>query len=187
MQEFMRLLWLIAFEIGVVALLLLCDVMLPGIVARTRRTLATMPGRSFLVGLVNSAFFGVICAALLAPGGGIALIGGTLATLLLALVTVGLAAAARIVGERLRPGATDPLRQFVLGAGVLVVASAVPLVGWFVVLPFAGMAGFGALLIALVQRRAAPAAPPPATVPPPPLPWESGPPTAHGGDAQGWR
>ncbi len=193
MQEFMRLLWLIAFEIGVVALLLLCDAMLPGLLARTRRTLAAMPGRSFLVGLVNSAFFGVLCAALLAPGGGIAPVGLTLTTLLLALVAVGLAAAARIVGERLRPGASDSLRQFVIGASVLVVASSVPLVGWFVVLPFAGLASFGALLIAIVQRRAAPAVPPPATMPPfapappPPLPWESGPPTAQGGDAPGWK
>ena len=36
MQEFMRLLWLIAFDIGVVVLLLLCDVMLPGLLAPRR-------------------------------------------------------------------------------------------------------------------------------------------------------
>jgi hypothetical protein len=183
MQEFMRLLWLVVFGIGVVALLLLCDAMLPGLLARTRQTLVAMPWRSFLVGLVNGAFFGLLSAALLAPGGGIALIGGTFATILLALVAVGLAAAARIVGERLRPAAADPVRQFVLGAGVLTLASAVPLVGWFVVLPFAGLAGLGALLIAIVQRR--PAAAMPSATPAPP-PWDSGAPLAQGGDARRW-
>lgn len=178
MLELMRLVWLIAFMVGVVALLLLCDVMVPGLLGRTRRTLVAMPGRSFAVGLVNGAFFGVLSAALLAPGGGIALLGIILATLLLALVTLGLAGAARIVGERLRPAAADPVRQFVVGAGILVMAASVPLVGWFVVLPFAGLAGLGALLIAFFQRRGAAAMPqagaPPFAPQPPALPWERG-------------
>jgi hypothetical protein len=184
MAEFTRLLWLVACEIAVVALLVLCNAMLPGLLGRTRQTIIAMPGRSFLVGLLNGAFFGVLSAALLAPGGGIALIGGTLAALLLAFVAAGLAAAARIVGERLRPNATDPLRQFLAGAGTLSLASSVPLVGWFVVLPCAALIGFGALLIAIVQRRAAPD--PHVATSPPPLPWEANPQATHG-DAQGWR
>ncbi|MFN8539310.1 MAG: hypothetical protein U0232_17765 [Thermomicrobiales bacterium] len=59
MLELMRLVWLVAFMVGIGALLLLCDVMVPGLLERTRRTLAAMPGRSFAVGLVNGAFFGV--------------------------------------------------------------------------------------------------------------------------------
>lgn len=185
MSEFTRLLWLIAAEIAIIALLVLCDAMLPGLLGRTRRTIAALPGRSFLVGLVNSAFFGVLSAALLAPGGGIALIGGTLATLILAAIALGLAATARIIGERLRPGSGDPLRQFLAGAGTLALASSAPLVGWFVILPLAALIGFGALLIAVVQRRAAPSAAP-AAPHPPPLPWETGPPAPPGGEAQGW-
>ena len=185
MVEFTRLLWLIAAEIAVIALLVLCDATLPGLLGRTRRTLATLPGRSFAVGLVNCAFFGVLSAALLAPGGGIALIGGTLATLTLAAVALGRAAAARLLGERMRPATADPLRQMLAGAGTLTLAASTPLVGWFVVLPLAALLGFGALLIAVVQRRAAPATAPPVP-PPPPFPWEPHPPAAPG-DAQGWR
>lgn len=187
MTELMRFLWLIALEVALVALLALCDAMLPGALARTRRTLVAQPGWSFVVGLVNVTFFGVVAAALLAPGGVIALIGGTIATALLALIAIGLAAAARIVGERLRPEATDPLRQLLTGGAALVLAASVPLVGWFVVLPFAGLAGFGAFLIGLVQRRAAPAAPPvappnpPPATGPPPLPWQQAPPQGPGG------
>lgn len=169
MEQVMRFLWLLASEAALVALLVLCDAMLPGTLARTRQTLGAMPGRSFLVGLVNAAFFGVLGAALLAPGGGIALIGIAIITLLIACIAVGLAAAARIVGVRLRPAASDPLRQLLVGATVLVLAASVPLVGWFVVLPFAGFSSFGALLITLVQRRTSADAPPT----PPPLPWES--------------
>ena len=169
MDQLTRLLWLIAVEVAIVALLALCDTRLPGTLARTRRTLGALPGRSFLICLVNAAFFGVLGAALLAPGGVVALVGGTIVTLLLACLAVGLAAAARIVGERLRPDAPDPLRQFLVGALVLVLASSVPLVGWFVVFPIAGLTGFGALLIALVQRRGTVDVPPT----PPPLPWES--------------
>ncbi len=164
----MRFLWLLVSEVAIIGLLVLCDAMLPGTLARTRQTLGAMPGRSFLVGLVNTAFFGVLGAALLAPGGAVALIGGTIITALLAFLAIGLAAAARIVGVRLRPTTPDPLRQLLVGAIVLVLASSVPLVGWFVVLPFAGLSSFGALLITLVQRRGGVDVQPTA----PPLPWE---------------
>lgn len=157
-----RLLWLIAFDVSVVALVALCAAMVPDLLRRARERAVETPGRSLLIGVINVAFFGLISVALLSAGRpALGLFGAIAGTLLLCLVAVGLAAVAALVGDRLRPDWPDPLRRLLAGALTLTLASSVPLIGWFVVLPLAGLIGCGAAIGALARRPPPPQPPPP--------------------------
>ena len=144
---------LIALSIGLAALLLLCEIAFPQLVARTRRNAERMPIRSIVVGLINMVFFGLIATALLSGDDGSRVLGLIVATILLSFVAVGLAAVAQLLGERLRPDDPSAVRRLLAGAATLELAALVPLVGWFAVPALAGLLGYGALVIALVQRR----------------------------------
>jgi hypothetical protein len=144
---------LIALSIGLAALLLLCELSFPNLVARTRRNAERMPIRSILIGLINFTFFGVIAMGLLSGDQGARALGLIVATILLSFVAIGLAAIAQLVGERLRPQDPSAVRRLLAGAATLELAALVPLVGWFAVPALAGLLGYGALVIALVQRR----------------------------------
>ncbi len=71
-------------------------------------------------------------------------------------MAVGLAAIAQLLGERLRPHDPSAVRRLLVGAATLELAALVPLVGWFAVPALAGLLGYGALVIALVQRAEEP-------------------------------
>src|SRR6185295_5037018 len=79
---------LIALSIGLAALLLLCDVSFPRLVARTRRNAERMPVRALIVGLINFAFFGLIAAALLSGDEGARALGLVVGTILLSFVAI---------------------------------------------------------------------------------------------------
>lgn len=140
-------------SIGLIALLALCQALFPTLLARTQANLTERPYRSLLVGLLNFAFFGLISALLLAGDDGAKLLGLIVASILLSFVVPGLAAVAQLLGARLRPEPSDPIRQTIAGALALVLAATVPLVGWFMLPALAGLAGYGAVIIALVRRR----------------------------------
>jgi hypothetical protein len=144
---------LIALSIGLAALLLLCELSFPNLVARTRRNAERMPIRSILIGLINCTFFGVIAAGLLSGDQGARVLGLIVATILHSFMAVGRGAIAQRVGERLRPHDSSAVRRLLAGAATLELAALVPLVGWFMVPALAGLLGYGALVIALVQRR----------------------------------
>ncbi len=146
----------IGLGVGIAALLLLCAVAFPRLVARAQRNAEQMPWRALLVGLINLAFFGLIATALLSGDEGARLLGLLVATLLLSFVALGLAAVARLLGARLRPGEPGSARSLLAGALTLELAALVPLVGWFAVPALAGLLGYGAVVIALVRRRDAP-------------------------------
>jgi hypothetical protein len=154
-----RMVGVVGLGVGIAALVVLCDVVLPGVVARARDNVERRPVRSFIIGLINVAFFGVIAVALLAAKGGAGLLGATLATLVLGVVAVGLSAVARLVGERLRPGDPNGVRRLLAGAVTLELAALVPLVGWFLLPALAGLTGCGATILALRRRQPAPATP----------------------------
>jgi hypothetical protein len=144
---------LVVLSIGLAALLLLCEVSFPTLVARTRHNAERMPIRSLIVGLINMTFFGLIATALLSGDDGSRVLGLIVATVLLSFVEVGLAAIAQLVGERLRPHDPSAIRRLLAGAATLELAALVPLVGWFAVPTLAGLLGYGALVIALVRRE----------------------------------
>lgn len=139
--------------IGLTALIMLNRAVFPALIERTRANVIYMPRRAFLVGLVNSGFFGLISVGLLSAGEGAALLGLIVAAILLAFISVGLSAIADLIGERLSIPSQLPLLRTLVGAITLQLAALTPLVGWMVVPFIAGLLGYGALIIALVQRR----------------------------------
>jgi len=132
-------------------------------VEKTQRIINQIPWRAFGLGLVNFLFFGVILLVLLTITDGnanrvnsvvrvVLLIPTlTLAALLLAVLSFGLAGMVNILGERIFPEASS-LRRTILGTAVLSFACALPFVGWFILLPCLGITGFGAVILGFFQR-----------------------------------
>jgi hypothetical protein len=139
---------------GMIALALVCYAVLPRFIERTRATAIAMPVRSFGVGLINIAFFGLIAAAFAAGGPGARLVALLVTIALSVPLTLGLAAVALAIGERLRPGDPRVLWRLALGVLALTLAALVPLVGWLLVPLVAGCTGVGATAIELVRRPA---------------------------------
>ncbi len=140
--------------VSIAALLVLIQALFPGTVLQTRRTIERMPIRAFLIGLVNFLFFGLLALALVsARVAGVPLIGIFIGLLLLSFTAGGLAAVARLVGERLQPQVTHPVPSLLLGTLVLEGATLVPLVGWLVVPLLASLCGLGAVIITLIRRE----------------------------------
>lgn len=154
----MLIMMLLISGIGLAALMALGTAFFPNLILHTRTNLERMPIRSFLVGLVNSAFFGLICAALLAARGLPALLGLLIGVTLLLAISLGLAAIAGMAAERLGLGHLPPLRRLLAGALILELAALTPFAGWIGVPLLAGMAGYGALIIAIVRRPSSTAA-----------------------------
>lgn len=153
MAEGLQIIIIILFSWGTLAaLLVLLPALLPGRVARAQQVAQNSPGRSFVIGLVNFLFFGVV-AAIFAQGGEV---GGLLAAIiflvLLAITAVGLAGLNQIVQGRLYPK-IDGVRAGLKTAVLLIAGGLVPLLGWFVIAPILMLISLGAGIIALVRRK----------------------------------
>jgi hypothetical protein len=164
MQDALRIALLVIFLCVVqTAYFLALRVFFPGRVARTRALAELMPGRAFAVGLVNFLFFGAIVFVLLVLSDNIvnelvrSLISLPVILLLILLgigLSFGLAAMAELAGERLAP-AQSAFRRTLWGTLTLVLGSALPLAGWFLLLPYAGLTGLGAFILAMFWREPA--------------------------------
>lgn len=143
-----------------VAYVAVLGALFPRRLSQTRAVADTLPGRAFVVGLINVGFFGAVILAFsaLADWAGNEL-PRLPALLLLALVcaglSLGLAAVAELVGERLRPQ-TSGLTRTTWGALTLSLACTLPFVGWFLLLPYAACLGLGAFILGLFHRPAPP-------------------------------
>lgn len=132
-------------------------------IARTCEVAETQAARSFLVGLVNLVFVGALIAAIIALADNTGLDFVIVIAVLLAIVLVigiafGLAAMVQVVGARLLPGGQG-LRPLLWGTVALALGCLAPYVGWFGLLPYVGLRGLGAFVLALfASRRKAPAA-----------------------------
>ena len=140
-------------DASLVALVLLVNAAFPNLITRARANVERMPVRSFIVGFINFLFFGLIAAALTsAAPDALKMLGITLATVLLGFLALGIAALARLIGERI-DAQHDAIRQLIVGVVVIAVAALVPFVGWFLV-PLVGlMSGFGAVIVAMIWRK----------------------------------
>ncbi|PJF41756.1 MAG: hypothetical protein D6737_10755 [Chloroflexi bacterium] len=109
----------------------------------------------FFAGLVPAVILVAIATALISLGSIFQLIGFIMYLWLLTWGFTGLAAISRMIGAKLS-GLTErdenPLLEQVVGAVVLTLAIAFPLVGWFVVLPLGLIVGTGATLLARFRR-----------------------------------
>jgi hypothetical protein len=151
----------IASAVGIAGLTLLLDTVFPSFIRRAGLTVGRMPARSFIVGLVNFVFFGIIVAALLSiadetneqEGAQLLQLFGLLIALILAtFLAFGIAASARWTGVRLVPDASAP-RQILSGIIALELASLAPIVGWIFVPLIATLTGYGGIILALIWRR----------------------------------
>ncbi len=123
--------------------------------AELNATLA--PGRAFGVGLVNLLFFGTVAvlSAGVADSTGISLL-VIPALVALGLVgigwSIGVSALARAAGARLLP-TVNGFQQVAIGAGVLTLASLLPFIGWFILLPYLLFVGLGSTIMSLFSAR----------------------------------
>jgi hypothetical protein len=128
-------------------------------VARTQRVINQLLGRAFLVGLVNLLFFGVIAIVLFSVAenaGGVIKVILTMPALLITAVLMvmlsfGLASMVNVIGERVFPE-HSAVKKTAGGTVIIAFACALPFVGWFLLLPYAGLVGFGAVILGFFQR-----------------------------------
>jgi hypothetical protein len=143
--------------LGLPPMLILLTALLPGYVERARGVMRDRPGRSFLLGLLNLVFFGVLSMLVGVGFAPIALTGAFSAFVLLPVCMVlGLLIAAGFAGEQIllqvasRTGSL--LGSVALGIVVLILSLLLPVVGFlvFVVLMTIGL---GAAIFALFRRK----------------------------------
>jgi len=141
------------------ALFVVLSVFFPRRVEITQQIAESMPARSFLLGLVNFLFFGALVVVFIALNENL----GTelfqypalvIMVALSAAQTFGLAGVVQLVGARLTPEGS-PLRRTIWGAAALILACLTPFVGWFGMLPYAGLLGLGAFIIGYFHREGA--------------------------------
>ncbi|MCP4419056.1 MAG: hypothetical protein GY805_20765 [Chloroflexi bacterium] len=153
MSEIIQFIFIILFSGATLAtLLVLLPALLPNLVQRTQQIVNNSPGRSFLIGLVNALFFGVLIAIFLQGdefGGLLAVI---LGLALLSLTAVGLAGLNQIIQERLYPDGGS-VKVGLKTAVLLIAASLLPFLGWFVLTPILLLISLGAAIMALVRRK----------------------------------
>ncbi|MCG3140306.1 MAG: hypothetical protein HDKAJFGB_01352 [Anaerolineae bacterium] len=141
--------------VGVVfpGLLLTWLLLLPATVERARERVTRTPWQVFFLGAIALLGMGIPLALLNAAAGPLQFIRILSVFALLALVSIGAAGVAAMMGERLRGqgvNVTTP-GALVRGAIALEFAMVFPFVGWFIVLPLIAILAFGAALFALLR------------------------------------
>lgn len=128
-------------------------------VTKVQSAVQLMPGRALLIGAVNILFFGVIALVLFSIGnnmyGMVKVIPLLPAIFLTGILTIGLAfgltGMVQMVGERIFPE-HSAWKQTLWGTVVLAFACAVPVAGWFLLLPYAALTGFGAFILSFFSK-----------------------------------
>jgi hypothetical protein len=127
--------------------------------AKIMEVITRIPGRSFTIGLVNFLFFLAVAILLFSLSGQAnGLLKGILFVLALAItiilcvsLSLGLTGMATVIGERITP-TQSPWRRTLWGALLLGLGCAVPLLGWFLLLPVTAWTGMGAFIIVYFQK-----------------------------------
>ena len=160
MTDILRLFFIIILlTIGLTAYFLVVSALFANRVTRAQLVINQMPARAIGVGLVNFLFFGVIAMILFSVAenthGAIKVILTIPALLIAALMTIilsfGLAGMVSLVGERIIPEHSS-LKKTAWGTVMLTFACALPFVGWFLLLPYVTIIGFGAVILGFFQR-----------------------------------
>ena len=141
--------------------LLVFSALFPSRVDKTSEHLRGSLWRAFWIGLVNFLFFGAIVLLLFALTegarrtfiGGVLLVPAAAITIaIFAFLSLGLASLSAVLGERLFPEAATWKRSF-FATLLLGVGCTIPVLGWFLLFPFASLTGFGAVLLTYFQRN----------------------------------
>lgn len=152
---------LIYGSLALVAFFLVLVALFPGRLGRTQVIAEGMPGRSFVVGLVNLIFGAAVVLALMAfaQWTHLQILGvPALAVLVVMVVAVslGLGGVVQMIGARLLPERPPGARRTAAAALALSWACSLPFVGWFGVLPFAAALGLGAFILTFFAQTARP-------------------------------
>jgi hypothetical protein len=131
-------------------------VIFPRVVEQTQTSADLLPGRSFVIGLVNVLFFGAIASGFGALSNGLnagifilpALV--ILAGLGIGL-SLGLTGMTIVIGQRLFPEESQR-RQTAWGSIVLILGSLTPVVGWFGFFPYLSVVGLGGFILGWFRR-----------------------------------
>jgi hypothetical protein len=154
----------IGVGISLVAFFTVVNALFSSLVTRIEEKSDESPGRSFFLGLLNTTFIAVLSLALwsIAENSGIGIL-AVPSLILLALFAIGVifggTALVRTIGKRLYPD-REERTQMLWGSLISVLACTVPYIGWFLLLPYLLLRGFGAFLMTLTaayRARRAPA------------------------------
>jgi len=160
MSDIMRLvLVILLLAIGLAAYFLVASALFPQRVAKTKSVIQSMPARSLGIGLVNFLFFAVIAMVLLSVAENtgpviksiLTIPGIIIIAFLAVLLSLGLTGMSNFIGERIFPDLSS-WKQTLRGTVCLTLACALPFIGWFLLLPYAGFVGIGAVILGYFQR-----------------------------------
>jgi len=147
---------------GLAAYFLVLNALFARRLTSTTSLAQSMPARSLGIGFVNFVFFAMIALVLLSVAENMGpFIKGLLtipAIIILALLSIalslGLAGMAMLIGERIFPD-LPAWKQILWGTVCLSLGCALPFVGWFLLLPYVGFVGVGAVILSFLQGRTA--------------------------------
>lgn len=148
----------VAVVLSLWALVIAVSVLFGERTARARERLEHSPGKVTLLGAVIALVLGILVAALLnQPHGFLKLVGWLIYLLLLIAGAIGFSGLSALVAQRLtrlEPSLT-PYGALSRGALFCVLATLVPILGWFVVGPLMSFASLGAGVEAIFARAPA--------------------------------
>jgi hypothetical protein len=161
MSDIVRLLLaVILLTMGLAAYFLVLNALFPQRIANTKSMIQAMPARSLAIGVVNFVFFAVIALVLFSVAEntgpfikGILTIPAVVILASLGIVlSMGLVGMSNLIGERTFPN-LSAWKQTLWGTVCLSLACALPFVGWFLLFPYVGFAGIGAMILGYFQRE----------------------------------
>lgn len=147
---------LAGFMAALPALLIFQNLLFSRLTVRAARRLERGAVVPFFAGLAVMAVIGVPASGMIQLGSIFQLAGVLVLLVLLLWAFTGLAAIARLLGSRLYATsvqADQPLVEIALGAGIVSLAVAFPLIGWLLILPLGAVAGVGATVLTRFSRR----------------------------------
>ncbi|MBN9503353.1 MAG: hypothetical protein BGO01_20935 [Armatimonadetes bacterium 55-13] len=140
------------------ALMISVALVFPSKAVNARKRIAAKPWASFFTGMALWLTLGILGFGMVANPLPLAkLMGWTVVMSLLSVASVGASGLVLLASERLRALAPEmtSYSSIAKSAAVIVTAGLVPLLGWFLVVPFLVFASTGAGLSALMQRSEA--------------------------------
>ena len=147
---------LAAFGLGTWALVVFLSLVLPTRTKGCEKVIAESPGKAVAVGFVTIftvGFLGVVLAT--SPEPLLKLLGTLVYLWVLTQAAIGATGLAQVAAQRVRE--TDPqctsYKSMVRGTAFIVLASFLPLLGWFVFAPIALAASVGSGVIAMLTRK----------------------------------
>lgn len=158
MEYFGALTLILLSVLTLIAFFLTVALLFPQRVGLSRQAAHEMPGRSFVLGLINTLFFAALIFGFMALADGSGAPIFYLPALLLiifylAALSLGLAGLILLTGERMLPKSSCN-RQRILGALTLILGCLTPFIGWFGLFTYLCLLGFGSFVLSYFRNSA---------------------------------